>query len=165
MNSPALLKTVLLVAAIGAFQAREHYFFLFHTGPLAMTAEQQKARAFKQCLQEINPTNLTAMPDIWFRKRARDAERTCHAKVYEDRTLRLDEVGAHPTYFKLDGQWHDEKGGLMLQTREQCLAQIEDNRRHAPGGLNAGLEARMKARCAGLYTEAEDKQYPKDTPW
>jgi hypothetical protein len=165
MNTPALLKTVLFVGALGLYQAHDYYLFLLHTGPLAMSSEMQKARDFKQCMQERNPLDLSKMPDVWTQKRARDTERECRAKVYEGQSFRLDQVASHPARFKLNGRWYSEGGQAMMNSREGCLAILNDGRKFNRHGLNPEYESRQKARCDDLYTEAEDKLYPKDTPW
>jgi len=156
MNIAALLKTAALVGVIGLYQGYDHYRFLLAV-PLTFSPEQQKARSFEMCVRQRIAPDAAKFPDLWTRKREVEAKADCHAQVYDGVVWRLDRAKPQTGRFKLDGAWHYENGQAMTQSREQCLAQLEQDRTHNRHGLDPAYEARAKARCNELYTGAQDK--------
>ena len=55
---------------------------------------------------------------------------------------------------EVNGLHYSPSGQVQTQSREQCLAQLEEARKRSPHGLAPEWEQRQKARCADLYSEA-----------
>lgn len=153
MNTTAAFKTLLFVIGVGVVTGYADWKVKTDISP-----KESIARDIRKCTEDRQGAAFTLSGGLATRESRMASDRTvgdCKAYV-EGGNNPL----AEPVHASLDDPAEQKRqrryasGQMMSQSREHCLAMLEDARKHSPGGLNPNFVARTKASCDDLYSDA-----------
>lgn len=158
MNTQAAFKTLAVVLAIGALTGFNEWRKVYGVPP-----EVRAQREIAQCVKDRQAAAFRDNPLTFghhVTQQNQQYEADCRAQQGDG--LQLGKSAAPVGQAKASAKAPVEVGGLhyspsgqvQTQSREQCLAQLEEARKRSPHGLNPEWEQRQKARCADLYSDA-----------
>jgi hypothetical protein len=158
MNTQAAFKTLAVVLAIGALTGFNEWRKVYGVPP-----EVRAQRDIAQCVKDRQAASFRDNPLKFghhVTQENQQFEAECRAQQGDG--LQLGK-GAAPVGqakasasapVEVNGLHYSPSGQVQTQSREQCLAQLEEARKRSPHGLAPEWEQRQKARCADLYSEA-----------
>ena len=158
MNTQAAFKTLAVVLAIGALTGFNEWRKVYGVPP-----EVRAQRDIAQCVKDRQAASFRDNPLKFghhVTQENQQFEAECRAQQGDG--LQLGKGTAPVGQAKasasapveVNGLHYSPSGQVQTQSREQCLAQLEEARKRSPHGLAPEWEQRQKARCADLYSEA-----------
>lgn len=166
MNTQAAFKTLAVVLAIGALTGFNEWRKVYGVPP-----EVRAQRDIAQCVKDRQAASFRDNPLKFghhVTQENQQFEAECRAQQGDG--LQLGKGAAPVGHAKpsasapaastpaapaeVGGLHYTPSGQVQTQSREQCLAQLEEARKRSPHGLAPEWEQRQKARCADLYSEA-----------
>lgn len=161
MNTQAAFKTLAVVLAIGALTGFNEWRKVYGVPP-----EVRAQRDIAQCVKDRQAASFRDNPlkfghHVTQEKQQFEAE--CRAQQGDGLQLgkgaapvgqAKPSASAPAAPAEVGGLHYTPSGQVQTQSREQCLAQLDEARKRSPHGLAPEWEQRQKARCADLYSEA-----------
>ena len=161
MNTQAAFKTLAVVLAIGALSGFNEWRKVYGVPP-----EVRAQRDIVQCVKDRQAASFRDNPLKFGHHVTQENQRfEAECRAQQSDGLQLGKSAAPVGQAKasasapveVNGLHYSPSGQLQTQSREQCLAQLEEARKRSPHGLAPEWEQRQKARCADLYSEATSK--------
>lgn len=161
MNTQAAFKTLAVVLSIGALTGFNEWRKVYGVPPevraqhdIAQCVKDRQAASFRDNPLRVGHHRVT--------QENQQFESECRAQQGDGLQLgksaapvgqaKPSATAAAPA--EVGGLHYTPRGQVQTQSREQCLAQLEEARKRSPHGLAPDWEQRQKARCADLYSEA-----------
>ena len=153
MNVQAAFKTLAIVLAIGALTGYAEWRKTDGAPP-----EVRAARELWQCTHDRQTAAFRANPLTFGHNVTQQNQRfeaECRAQQRNGLQLGVSAAPIDPaaSSTEVGGLHYTPTGQVQTQSREQCLAQLDDARKRSPHGLNPAYEQRQRGRCADLYSD------------
>jgi hypothetical protein len=153
MNTQAAFKTMLVVLSIGAFTGFQEWRHTAGAPP-----EVRRQQAYEKCMKDRTQAAFREDMYVIGQKGVQQTKRfetECKFQA-SGAGIQLGQEASPPTGpTEVNGLHYSAGGQLQTQSREACMAQLEDDRKRSPHGLNPDWEKRQKGRCQELYSDAK----------